>query len=80
MSSITVVFVLLTAMITDYGGFTSTKRKHIRSQISVMVFIQELSLARTRIRSSISLVDTLNSLIINRFQCYAKITGLKKKA
>ena len=31
-----------------------------------MVFIQELSLARTRTRSCISLVDTLNSLIVNR--------------
>ena len=37
-----------------------------------MVFIQELSLARTRRRSCISLVDTLNSLIVNRFVCYDK--------
>ena len=37
-----------------------------------MVFIQELGLARTRKRSCISLVDTLNSLIVNRFICYAK--------
>ena len=48
------------------------RNKSIRPQISVMVFIQELSLARTRTRSFISLVNTLNSLIVNRFICYAK--------
>ena len=37
-----------------------------------MVFIQELCLASTRTRSCISLVGALNSLIVNRFICYAK--------
>ena len=43
-----------------------------------MVFIQELSLARTRTRSCILLVDTLNSRIVNRFICYAKEQDLAK--
>ena len=34
-----------------------------------MVFIQKL---RTRVRSCISLVHILNSLIVKRFICYAK--------
>ena len=42
-----------------------------------MVFIQELSLASTRARSCISLVDTHNYFIVNRFICYAK-TGYDK--
>ena len=44
-----------------------------------MLIIQELSLARTRTRVCISIVDTLKSLIMNRFIGYTKITGLKKK-
>ena len=43
-----------------------------------MVFIQELSLARSRTRSCVSLVDTLNSLIVNRLICYAKKTDYDK--
>ena len=72
MSQITVVFILFNCCDNDGSAFIQRKLLNIRPQISVMVFIQELSLARTRTRSCISLVDTLNSLIVNRCICYAK--------
>ena len=56
----------------DDSAFIQRKKLNIRPQTSLMVFIQELSLASTRTRSCISLVGTLNSLIVNRFICYAE--------
>ena len=51
MSNITVVFGLFNCC--DYDGFAFIQLKYVNSrpQICVMVFIQELSLARTRTRS-----------------------------
>ena len=72
MSQITVVFVLFNFCDYDGSAFIQRKQVKIRPQISVMVFIQKLGLARTRTRNCISLDDTLNSLIVNRCICYAK--------
>ena len=78
MSQITVALILYYCCDYDGSAFIQRKLVNIRPQISVIVIFKELSLARTRTRSCISLADTLNSFIVNRCICYAKEQTMKR--